>query len=131
MHSCLQQSHLQGSVPRQELWACPHLALLLPCNPAGLRNHPFPTQIPQLLGDRAVGRGRGSTGRGVPGSPGRLLAGGGIQFESLWRGRSGLREEEAMKQVEALAGKRGCCKVGRDLAGTAVGHGELGAAFKG
>ena len=37
----------------------------------------------------------------------RLLAGGGIQFESLGRGRSGLGEEEPTRQVEALAGKRG------------------------
>lgn len=78
-----------------------------------------------------MARGGGSTGRDVPGSPGRLLAGGGIRFESLGRGRSGLGEEEATRQVEALAGKRGCCKVGRGLAGTAVGQGELGAAFKG
>mgnify|MGYP006996439028 CR=1 FL=1 len=51
----------------------------------------------------------------------------------LWDGSVwlGLVEEEAMRQVEALAGKRGCCKVVRGLAGTTVGHEGLGAAFKG
>ena len=111
------------------------LAPAWPCfSPASLQGsgitlvqHGFHSCWETVLG----GGGGGSTRRGVPGSPGRLLAGGGIQFESLGRGRSGLVEEEAMRQVEALAGKRGCCKVVRGLAGTTVGHEGLGAAFKG
>lgn len=111
------------------------LAPAWPCfSPASLQGsgitlvqHGFHSCWETVLG----GGGGGSTRRGVPGSPGRLLAGGGIQFESLGRGRSGLVEEEAMRQVEALTGKRGCCKVVRGLAGTTVGHEGLGAAFKG
>ena len=111
------------------------LAPAWPCfSPASLQGsgitllpHGFHSCWETVLG----GGGGGSTRRDVPGSPGRLLAGGGIQFESLGRGRSGLVEEEAMRQVEALTGKRGCCKVVRGLAGTTVGHEGLGAAFKG
>lgn len=111
------------------------LAPTWPCfSPASLQGsgitllqHGFHSCWETVLG----GGGGGSTGRDVPGSSGRLLAGGGIQFESLGRGKSGLVEEEATRQVEALAGKRGCCKVVRGLAGTTVGHEGLGAAFKG